>query len=406
MKNYHKNPRTITDKQFSDLQQWLTELGDLSGIVHDLNSDEIVAGNQRGRVFDINQCEIVLVEEYAEPDQQGTVAVGHVTWEGHRYGYRAVRWSAKQCEKANVVANRAGGEWDFDVLANEFELGELLEWGFTEYDFQLAGVDWGKEEPAADPGPQVDRAEELQEKWQVQRGQVWEIGRHRLMCGDSTDAGDVGRLMGGEKVGLVFADPPFGISYTGHGKSKDGRANKFEPIAGDEKPNADWLSLCVLDHGAIYVKTHWNVLEFWKISVANVAKVKSIIVWDRCSHSAGDVMGGYATQSELLIFGTFGNHKISRFDTDVWRIERATTGAPEQRTGHPYESPVALPKRAVENSSRINEVCFDPFVGSGTTLVACEQTGRIGYGMEIEPKYCAVTLERLTGMGLEARVVG
>ena len=77
---------------------------------------------------------------------------------------------------------------DFDVLANEFELDELLEWGFTEYDFQLAGVDWGKDEPPADPGPQVDRAEELQQKWQVQRGQVWEIaskaakGKPYIVC--------------------------------------------------------------------------------------------------------------------------------------------------------------------------------------------------------------------------------
>ena len=381
-----RNPRQITKDQARRLSESLDEFGQVQTIAISPDN-QILDGHQRQLVW--------AASEKWGPDLDVDVRVAS----------RAL--TEKEREKLAVYLHKgAAGEWDFDVLANEFELGELLEWGFTEYDFQLAGVDWGKEEPAADPGPQVDRAEELQEKWQVQRGQVWEIGRHRLMCGDSTDAGDVGRLMGGEKVGLVFADPPFGISYTGHGKSKDGRANKFEPIAGDEKPNADWLSLCVLDHGAIYVKTHWNVLEFWKISVANVAKVKSIIVWDRCSHSAGDVMGGYATQSELLIFGTFGNHKISRFDTDVWRIERATTGAPEQRTGHPYESPVALPKRAVENSSRINEVCFDPFVGSGTTLVACEQTGRIGYGMEIEPKYCAVTLERLTGMGLEARVVG
>ena len=142
MKPYHKNPRQITERQYRDLEKWLLELGDLSGIVHDLNSDEIVAGNQRGRVFDINECEIVTVQEFDEPDEQGTVALGYVIWEGKRYGYRAVRWTERQCEQANIVANRAGGEWDWDVLANEFELGDLKDWGFTDYDFQMHGLDF------------------------------------------------------------------------------------------------------------------------------------------------------------------------------------------------------------------------------------------------------------------------
>ena len=84
MKQYHKNPRTISDDDLADLRRWLEELGDLSGIVHDLNSDEIIGGNQRGRVFDINQCEIVLVDGPHEPDGQGTVAHGFVVWQGAR----------------------------------------------------------------------------------------------------------------------------------------------------------------------------------------------------------------------------------------------------------------------------------------------------------------------------------
>jgi len=157
MKHYHKNPRTITKQQFGDLQQWLAELGDLGGVVHDLNSDEIVAGNQRGRVFDVNRCDIVLVEEYSEPDEQGTVALGHIVWEGHRYSYRAVKWMPEQCEKANVVANRAGGQWDFDVLANEFDLDDLLVWGFMEED--LIGIDY--ENPILTEEEQTIRQREM-----------------------------------------------------------------------------------------------------------------------------------------------------------------------------------------------------------------------------------------------------
>jgi hypothetical protein len=130
MKRYHNNPRRISDKQLADLSTWLAELGDLSGIVHDLNSDQIIGGNQRSKVFDVNACEIVLTEQYANPDEQGTVALGYILWQGNKYAYRQVRWNERQAEKANIVANRAGGEWDFELLSSNFAVDDLLAWGF------------------------------------------------------------------------------------------------------------------------------------------------------------------------------------------------------------------------------------------------------------------------------------
>ena len=140
MKLYSKNPRQITDKQQDQLREWLEELGDLSGIVHDLNTDEIVGGNQRSRVINVNECEIELLVTNEEPDAQGTVAHGFIVWEGNRYSYRQVKWTPKQCEKANIVANKAGGEWDWDILANEFEMPDLLDWGFKEGELGLVGI--------------------------------------------------------------------------------------------------------------------------------------------------------------------------------------------------------------------------------------------------------------------------
>ena len=137
MKYYHKNPRQITDKQHADLRRTLSKLGDLGGIVHNLPTDEIIGGNQRGRVFDINDCEIVMVMEADEPDAQGTVGIGYVIWRGNRYAYRQVKWDEKTCEEANVVANKAGGDFDFDILANQFEVDDLLDWGFSEFELGL-----------------------------------------------------------------------------------------------------------------------------------------------------------------------------------------------------------------------------------------------------------------------------
>jgi len=137
LKQYHKNPRRIKEQDFKNLQQWLGELGDLSGVVHDLNSDEIITGNQRGRVFDVGACQIEMISRLDEPDEQGTVGLGFIVWQGKRYNYRQVRWSPGQCEKANIIANKAGGEWDMDLLANEFDLGDLIDWGFDDFDLGM-----------------------------------------------------------------------------------------------------------------------------------------------------------------------------------------------------------------------------------------------------------------------------
>lgn len=147
MKHYHKNPRQITKKQFADLQDSLRRLGDLSGIVHDLNSDEIIGGNQRMDVFDVKSAQIELTEKFDQPDEQGTVARGFVIWQDKKYTYRAVMWDDKTREEANIRANKAGGSWDFDMLANEFEIPDLLEWGFSADelgivpDFEPVGVE-------------------------------------------------------------------------------------------------------------------------------------------------------------------------------------------------------------------------------------------------------------------------
>ena len=137
MKHYSKNPRQITKKQFADLRDSLRKFGDLSGIVHNLNTDEVISGNQRMEVFDLKKCQIEITDRLPEPDEQGTVATGWVIWEGRRYTYRAVMWDERQAAEANIRANKAGGDWDFDVMSANFEVKDLLDWGFSEHDLQL-----------------------------------------------------------------------------------------------------------------------------------------------------------------------------------------------------------------------------------------------------------------------------
>lgn len=133
-KPYHANPRHMTAKQDKLLTAHLRELGDLGGIVHDLNSGEIIGGNQRVRIMADGKA--TIDKTYDTPTPTGTVAEGYVLWQGERYAYRQVRWTPEQCAKACIVANHDGGSWDMDRLAN-FDLDDLKDWGFEDGELGL-----------------------------------------------------------------------------------------------------------------------------------------------------------------------------------------------------------------------------------------------------------------------------
>ena len=134
MQQYSKNPRKISEAQLEQLKQNIQELGDLSGIVHDLNTDEIISGNQRSKVININECEIEIVKKYNKPNEQGTIAFGFVIFENQRLNYRQVRWNEKQREKACITANALGGEFDYKILQSEFDTELLKGWGIEDID--------------------------------------------------------------------------------------------------------------------------------------------------------------------------------------------------------------------------------------------------------------------------------
>lgn len=134
MQHYSKNPRKISEAQLEQLKQNIQELGDLSGIVHDLNTDEIISGNQRSKVININECEIEIVKKYDKPNEQGTIAFGFVIFENQRLNYRQVRWNEKQREKACITANALGGEFDYKILQSEFDTELLKGWGIEDID--------------------------------------------------------------------------------------------------------------------------------------------------------------------------------------------------------------------------------------------------------------------------------
>jgi DNA modification methylase len=260
------------------------------------------------------------------------------------------------------------------------------------------------EEPTqpADPGAQLDKAEELREKWGTARGQLWLIpsrtvtgGTHRLLCGDSTDSEDVARLMDGRKADVVFTDPPYGYEYRSnhykggnpHGMlTNDATILNFVPVA---LPH-------LADPCAVYVCAGHQTAHKWRAILDPRLTYKNTIIWKKNNWSMGDLEGAFAGQYEIVFFYHHGRVKLrGERSRDVWEFDR---DAPDD---HPTQKPVELPAFAITKASDRDAIVLDLFHGSGSTTVAAEQTGRVCFGIELEPKYVAVALERTALMGLE-----
>ena len=260
-------------------------------------------------------------------------------------------------------------------------------------------------EPVEDPGPEIDRAEELREKWQTERGQVWEVGRHRLMCGDGTQSGDVKILQNGNRVRLLVADPP----YCSGGFEEAGKKSGSVGTRGTELIHNDQLStrgyqalikavLSEAEASLVYLFTDWRMwVNLFDCVESSGLGVRAMIVWDKGTPGMGR---GWRRQHELILCGAA---ETAPFDPQ----QAVGNVIQSKRTGnklHATEKPVDVID-TILTVSDIHQEVYDPFLGSGTTMVAAEQLGRICYGMEIEPKYVAVTLERMAGMGLDPKLI-
>jgi len=401
MKPFHKNPRQISKTDHARLTDTLIRLGDLSGIVHNLNTDEIIGGNQRMTVFTDGKPEIV--ETYDNPDEQGTVAHGFIVWKGHKFAYRQVRWDDKTSDEANIAANIGGGDWDWEVIANQWSADDLQGWGMDsatlkEWKHDVSALDnfieSEKKEPV-DAEPQTDRAAELNEKWQVKTGDLWQIGEHRLLCGDSTKEQDINKLMGGDKAVCMWTDPPYGVEYVGKTKDaltieNDGAENLPELLS-----SAFLVADSILEEGApIYVAHPPGALQmvFDKCFVDVGWRFHETLVWVKDSMVMGH--SDYHYKHEPIIYGWKGKNRFwysGRDQVSVFEIAR-----PKRSSEHPTMKPPELVEACLYNSTTTGDITFEPFAGSGTTMVACHNIKRRCYANELSPNYCAVILERMS----------
>ncbi len=266
----------------------------------------------------------------------------------------------------------------------------------------------------------VDRSEELREKWRTAAGQLWQIGPHRVICADCKGEAEVGLLWSGEMppARLIWTDPPYGVSYAEKNRllNRSDRGNRIQkPITNDHLSEAetgalfrDGLTVAskYCEPGAcVYasVPGGGSLAGFIGALEAAGFAFKSTLVWVKNQFVIG--MSDYHFRHELILYGWLQNGAHlwngDRSQDSVFEVER-----PHVSDFHPTTKPVELIARMVANSSRRGEVVYDPFCGSGSTLLAAHQLGRIGYGCEIDPGYAAVTLERLSLLGLKPELIG
>ena len=292
-----------------------------------------------------------------------------------------------------IKDNTNYGEWDWDILANEWDSVQLTEWGVDAWPNQ----DDIKVEPIAGLTDE-DAVPDVPDDPVTVEGDVWLLGNHRLLCGDATKKEDVERLMDGQKADMVFTDPPYGVEYSGRGK-KTKKKIINDNLKGDELYDFlikafENMSLATKGGSVAYV-FHADSKKGIKSSFENAFwnagwHLSATIIWAKKQASMG--WQDYRSQHEPILYGfkQGQSHQFygDRTNTTLWHQGR------DSNYEHPTQKPIELAKRGLSNSSKTDDVILDLFLGSGSTLIACEKTNRKCYGMEIDPHYCDVIVKR------------
>lgn len=365
--DYYKNPRSLSEKEFKQLKTSLDKFGMIDKPI--VNADSlhtIIGGHQRKHVLEATGVKEI---ECWIPDRELT---------------------EREVEELNIRLNKNTGSWDFDTLANSFELDDLLEWGFDkgELDLDL----WADEAPE-DVEPQIDKAEELRVKWGVETGQLWQLGEHRLICGDCTDKAVVERVMGGERADMV-TDPPYGMnldtdwsdavgSLGSIGAKNKTAGNKYAPVIGDDEQFDPTHLFDLFTANEMFLFGADYYAEF--LPQKNDG---SWLVWDKRKESQEDAIGA---EFELLWSKNKHKRRVLRHDWFGFLSSKNTKEA--QNRLHPTQKPTSLIEDILSQWCK-SELIVDPYLGSGTTLIACERLGRKCRAIEISPAYCAVAIQR------------
>lgn len=367
---YAKNARTHSDSQVAQIAASIREFGWMNPVLIDAENN-IIAGHGRvlaARKLGLEEVPCVLHDHLTETQRKAYILAD------------------------NKMALNAG--WDEDML--RLELRELGDMGF---DLELTGFDSVEvdsllvepSEGLTDP----DDVPEPPEEPVTKPGDVWILGKHRLVCGDSTDADTVAKCLNGVEPHLMVTDPPYGVEYDPSWRAKAGvnkNKGKMGKVENDDR--ADWREAWALFPGDVAYVWHASLFTREVLDSLEVCgfKHRSMIIWvkDRFTLGRGDYHWQHEPAWYVVRDGKTGHYEGGRKQSTVWNIPARDDAG----VGHGTQKPVECMKRPIENNSNPGQAVYDPFCGSGTTIIAAEMTGRVCHSIEIAPKYCDVIVKR------------
>jgi DNA modification methylase len=375
---YARNSRTHDDAQVAQISASIKEFGWTNPILVD-GDKGIIAGHGRlmaARKLGMTKVPVIELKDMTEAQKKAYVIAD------------------------NRLALNAG--WDNAMLT--IELQDLEDEGF---DLSLTGFDDAELNALLNPITETegltdeDSVPDIPKEPKTKLGDIYILGNHRLMCGDSTSVDAVDQLMEFGKADMVFTDPPYNMDFTGgihadgsksfnakHGGIKNDKMSQTEAEDFFDAINAIIYTYCV---GAFYITFYrLGIGEYWKSLERTNLKVRSLIIWDKGNHTLSN--SDYMSKYEPIFYGWTGdNHKFygGNNGMDIWEIKRTA-----KNDLHPTMKPVELIEKALEDASKSGNVVLDLFGGSGSTMIACEKLGRKSRLMELDPKYCDVIVTR------------
>ena len=376
LKEYANNPRKMTKDAFEKLVESLQSDGYHMRLLVNLDGT-IIGGHQRKKAL--------LKAGFKKTDEIEVLVPNRLLAE-------------TEYDRVNIRDNLPYGAFDFDILANNFDKQQLIDWGMPE--------EWltGDEEPeeeielsAEDEAIPDEPVEPI-----TKLGDVWLLGDHRLMCGDSTDALAVERLLNGLKPNLMVTDPPYGVEYKPEWRNevRNSNSKSVGKVLNDHR--ADWSETYSLFPGDVaYV---WHSALHSHTFAQNLIdcgyKLVAQIIWSKSNFalSRGDYHWHHEPCWYAVKEGQPHAYNGARDQSTIWKINIRDKGG--EKYSHGTQKPIECMLKPILNNSKPGEAIYDPFLGSGTTLIACEKSGRQCLGMELSPAYCDVIVsrwEKMTG---------
>ena len=356
LKPYENNAKIHTEEQIKQIKKSIEQFG--------MNDPIAVWGDENLIVEGHGRLEALKELGY---DEVECIRLDHLTDEER---------------KAYTLAHNKltmNTDFDFDIL--NMELDDIDTINMADFGFDLE-LDIEEEKEIIE-----DEVPDVPDEPKAKLGDIYQLGNHRLMCGDSTSIDDVEKLMDGKKADMVFTDPPYGYNYQSNMRTK---TEKFDVLMNDDKILDFMTPLKIVNDGFVFVCTTWKVLDKWMPLFNEYYNLSNMIIWNKGGGGIGDLKHTFSTDYEIILCSNNEKEIIGKRIGSVWSVGKDNAND----YVHATQKPIELSATAIRNVTKENDVVLDLFGGSGSTLIACEQLNRKCYMMELDPHYIDVIIQR------------